>query len=47
MNPSSYTPPSVWQWDKNNGGKFAATNRPTAGTTFEQTLPKGNKPLHL
>lgn len=42
-----YTPPTIWQWDKNNGGKFAATNRPTAGATFQQTLPQGDKPLQL
>ena len=42
-----YTPPTIWQWDKNNGGKFAATNRPTAGATFQKTLPQGDKPLQL
>ena len=42
-----YTPPPVWQWEQSGGGKFAAINRPTAGATFEQTLPTGNKPLQL
>jgi GST-like protein len=45
--PSSYTPPKVWTQDKDNGGKFASTNRPTAGTRHEQTLPVGAAPLQL
>ncbi len=35
----NYTPPSVWTWDKQNGGKFASTNRPVAGPTHEKNLP--------
>ena len=42
-----YTPPKVWTNDKENGGKFASTNRPTAGVRHEQTLPIGNAPLQL
>lgn len=42
-----YTPPQVWVWDKNNGGKFANINRPIAGSTHEQKLPKGEHPLQL
>ncbi|MDO4795636.1 MAG: glutathione-dependent disulfide-bond oxidoreductase [Brachymonas sp.] len=42
-----YTPPKVWQWEQHSGGRFAAINRPTAGATFEQTLPVGDKPLQL
>lgn len=46
QNPS-YTPPKVWTHDKDNGGKFAATNRPTAGARHEQSLPVGDAPLQL
>lgn len=42
-----YTPPKVWTWDKENGGRFASTNRPTAGATHEKELPVGNHPLQL
>jgi GST-like protein len=44
---SSYTPPKVWQWDKENGGKWASTNRPIAGATHEQELPVGKHPHQL
>ena len=37
----SYTPPKVWTWDKENGGRFASTNRPIAGATHEKELPVG------
>tara|TARA_R110002096_G_scaffold143328_5_gene299480 strand:- start:140474 stop:141313 length:840 start_codon:yes stop_codon:yes gene_type:complete len=43
----SYTPPKVWTWDKENGGKFASTNRPIAGATHEKELPVGKHPLQL
>jgi GST-like protein len=42
-----YTPPDVWTWDKENGGKFASTNRPIAGATHEKELPVGKHPLQL
>ncbi|WP_352337753.1 glutathione-dependent disulfide-bond oxidoreductase [Psychrobacter sp. 16-MNA-CIBAN-0192] len=42
-----YTPPKVWTNDKENGGKFASTNRPTAGVRHEQVLPVGDAPLQL
>lgn len=42
-----YTPPKVWTWDKENGGKFASTNRPIAGATHEKKLPVGENPLQL
>lgn len=45
--PSSYTPPKVWVWNKPNGGEFAAINRPTAGATHDQDLPVGKHPLQL
>lgn len=43
----NYTPPSVWTWDKQNGGKFASTNRPVAGPMHEKNLPVGHHPLQL
>ncbi|OAG73885.1 glutathione S-transferase [Gluconobacter japonicus] len=45
--PSDYKPPKVWTWTAPSGGKFASTNRPTAGATHEQTLPVGRHPLQL
>lgn len=45
--PPDYEPPRVWAWDKENGGAFAAINRPTAGARFEQDLPIGRHPLQL
>ena len=44
---STYTPPKVWQWISENGGKFAKTNRPIAGATHEKELPHGKHPLQL
>ncbi|MDF1790574.1 MAG: glutathione-dependent disulfide-bond oxidoreductase [Thalassobaculaceae bacterium] len=43
----SYTPPKVWTWDKENGGRFASTNRPIAGATHEKELPVGEHPMQL
>ena len=43
----SYTPPKVWTWDKENGGRFASTNRPIAGATHDKELPVGEHPLQL
>ena len=42
-----YTPPKVWVWNKENGGKFASINRPIAGATRDQELPVGCHPLQL
>ena len=44
---SPYTPPAVWQWNQESGGKFANINRPIAGATHEQELPVGKHPLQL
>lgn len=44
---ADYTPPKVWQWNKPNGGAFAAINRPTAGARFDRELPVGRHPLQL
>ena len=43
----SYTPPQVWQWDSESGGRFAKINRPIAGPTHEKELPVGEHPLQL
>jgi GST-like protein len=45
--PTPYTPPRVWTWNKESGGKFAAINRPIAGATHEKELPVGRHPLQL
>ena len=42
-----YTPPKVWTWNKDNGGRFANINRPIAGPTHDKTLPIGKHPLQL
>jgi GST-like protein len=42
-----YTPPTVWKWNKENGGRFANINRPIAGPTHEKELPVGRHPLQL
>jgi GSH-dependent disulfide-bond oxidoreductase len=44
---SDYTPPTVWAWNKENGGHFASINRPIAGATHEKDLPVGRHPLQL
>ena len=44
---SEYTPPKVWTWDKENGGRFANINRPVSGATHEKELPVGRHPLQL
>ena len=44
---SDYTPPAVWHWNKENGGKFASINRPVAGATHDKDLPVGRHPLQL
>ena len=42
-----YTPPTVWTWNKDNGGRFANINRPIAGATHDKALPVGRHPLQL
>jgi len=44
---TSYTPPRIWSWNRENGGKFASINRPVAGPTHERELPVGDHPLQL
>jgi len=43
----AYTPPKVWTWNKESGGRFASINRPTAGAQKEKELPVGKHPLQL
>ncbi|THD77628.1 MAG: glutathione-dependent disulfide-bond oxidoreductase [Phenylobacterium sp.] len=45
--PADYTPPKVWTWNKENGGRFAAINRPIAGPTQDKALPVGKHPFQL
>ena len=45
--PTAYTPPTVWTWNKASGGRFANINRPIAGATHEKDLPVGRHPLQL
>ena len=44
---SEYAPPKIWEWDKDNGGKFANINRPISGPTHDKELPVGEHPLQL
>ncbi len=43
----SYTPPEIWTWNKESGGRFANINRPIAGPTHDKELPVGQHPLQL
>ncbi|ROU00772.1 glutathione-dependent disulfide-bond oxidoreductase [Marinobacter sp. R17] len=47
MSDSTYTPPKVWKWDNQSGGKFTSINRPIAGPTHDKALPVGKHPLQL
>jgi GST-like protein len=44
---TEYTPPKVWTWDQESGGKFASINRPVSGATHDKDLPVGRHPLQL
>lgn len=43
----TYTPPAIWTYNSESGGRFAAINRPTAGAQREEELPKGKHPHQL
>ena len=43
----AYTPPAIWTWDKESGGRFANINRPISGPTHDKVLPVGKHPLQL
>lgn len=47
MADTEYTPPKVWTWDKESGGRFANINRPIAGPTHDKPLQVGKHPLQL
>jgi GST-like protein len=47
MADADYTPPAVWTWNKESGGRFAAINRPIAGATHDKALPVGKHPIQL
>ena len=42
-----YEPTKVWQWERENGGRFANINRPVSGATHEAELPRGKHPHQL
>ncbi len=44
---TGYTPPKVWTWDSESGGRFANINRPIAGPTHDKALPVGDHPFQL
>ena len=44
---NTYTPPKVWTWDNESGGRFASINRPIAGPTHDKDLPVGKHPFQL
>ena len=44
---ADYVPPSVWTWNKESGGRFAAIGRLIAGATHDKALPVGKHPMQL
>ena len=44
---SEYTPPKIWEWNKDAEGRFANINRPIAGTTHDKERRVGKHPLQL
>lgn len=44
---SQYKVPEIWENPANLGGAWGGLNQPTAGSRFDQTLPKGEKPFQL
>ena len=47
MSETTYTPPKVWTWNKESGGRFANINRPISGPTHDKDLPVGKHPMQL
>ena len=45
--PAPYTPPEIWTWDSESGGRFSSINRPIAGPTHDKELPVGKHPFQL
>ncbi|MFT5696017.1 MAG: GST-like protein [Myxococcota bacterium] len=44
---AEYTPPKIWKWEAQDGGRFTKINRPIAGATHEKELPVGEHDLQL
>ncbi|MFW5659942.1 MAG: glutathione-dependent disulfide-bond oxidoreductase [Oceanicaulis sp.] len=44
---TTYTPPKVWSWDRESGGRFSSINRPVSGATHDRNLPVGEHPFQL
>jgi GSH-dependent disulfide-bond oxidoreductase len=44
---SEYTPPPVWEWNKEAEHRFASINRPIAGATHDKDRPVGKHPMQL
>jgi len=44
---SDYTPPKIWTWDTESGGRFANINRPISGPTHDKDRPVGEHPMQL
>ncbi|MGT2949864.1 glutathione-dependent disulfide-bond oxidoreductase [Streptococcus cuniculi] len=42
---TEYVKPQVWSWEDKNDNRSG--NRPTAGSRFEQVLPRGENPLQV
>ena len=47
MTDPTYTPPKIWTWDSESGGRFASINRPIAGATHDKDRPVGKHPFQL
>ena len=47
MSDPTYTPPKVWKWDQQSGGRFTNINRPISGSTHDKELPVGEHDLQL
>ena len=45
--PLNYTPPKIWTWDAQSGGRWTSINRPIAGSTHDKPLPVGQHPIQL
>jgi GST-like protein len=44
---TDYTPPKVWTWHQQSGGRFAAINRPVSGPIQDKPLPVGTHPFQV
>jgi GST-like protein len=47
MAEADYVPAKVWKWEQASGGTFANINRPIAGPTHDNDLPRGQHPFQL